>query len=556
MAKTLNARIITKHDTEANWEKALSFIPKLGEIIIYETPLKTIPNEYDWTSIPRIKIGDGNTLINDLLFITEAYVQKRSGWDLSENNYNSTHWNIVNKIANLGYEPQYTDTTYQAGNGLSLNINSNTFYNTGVISIQPGDNNGTIKYRLGKENGNYEDIPITITGLADSAFTPSSNFLTSDELVKINKSITKLEPSGTPGSLKYTDALGETGFVAVPGLGKLAFKDGFDGDFIQVDEVVIQNTQPVDNIPIWIDCSNGGAGILKYYDNTNGYTKINLGVSSIDSLINNNSIYGFTAKAEEQTVDYTFGVLNLERSANNINELIVNINGTQKTLKVGQNFQFETGQSLGGFNVIIDGVAETILISGLGLNAFNSTEYLPLAGGTVTGVTVFSNTTTSTSTSTGAVKISGGLGVAKDIYGAKVHGSVYNDYAEYRQSIDHIEPGYIVYSDDEGILRKTKNRLQHFEGVVSDTFGFSIGKTDKAQTPLAVAGRVLVYTDEELHAGDVVCAGENGKASKMDNIEIANKPDRIVGIVSEIPTYDTWGEDNIPVNGRVWIRVK
>ena len=406
MAKTLNARIITKHDTEANWEKASSFTPKPGEIIIYETPLKTIPNEYDWTSIPRIKIGDGNTLINDLLFITEAYVQKRSGWDLSENNYNSTHWNIVNKIANLGYEPQYTDTTYQAGNGLSLNTNSNTFHNMGVISIQPGANNGTIKYRLGKENGQYEDIPITITGLADSAFTPSSNFLTSDELVKINKSITKLEPSGTPGSLKYTDALGGTGLVAVPGLGKLAFKDGFDGDFIQVDEVVIQNTQPVDNIPIWIDCSNGGAGILKYYDNTNGYTKINLGVSSIDSLINNNSIYGFTAKAEEQTVDYTFGVLNLERSANNINELIVNINGTQKTLKVGQNFQFETGQSLGGFNVIIDGVAETILISGLGLNAFNSTEYLPLAGGTVTGVTVFSNTTTSTSTSTGAVKIS------------------------------------------------------------------------------------------------------------------------------------------------------
>jgi hypothetical protein len=105
MAKTLNARIITKHDTEANWEKALSFIPKLGEIIIYETPLKTIPNEYDWTSIPRMKIGDGQTLINDLLFTTEAYVQKKSGWDLSENNYNDTHWNIVNKIANLGYEP-------------------------------------------------------------------------------------------------------------------------------------------------------------------------------------------------------------------------------------------------------------------------------------------------------------------------------------------------------------------------------------------------------------------------------------------------------------------
>jgi hypothetical protein len=98
--------------------------------------------------------------------------------------------------------------------------------------------------------------------------------------------------------------------------------------------------------------------------------------------------------------------------------------------------------------------------------------------------------------------------------------------------------------------------LQYFEGVVSDTFGFAIGKTNKAKIPLAVAGRVLVYTDEELHAGDVVCAGENGKACKMNEEEIANKPDRIVGIVSEIPTYDTWGEDNIPVNRRIWIRVK
>lgn len=559
MAKTLNARIITKHDTEANWEKALSFIPKLGEIIIYETPLKTIPNEYDWTSIPRIKIGDGQTLINDLLFTTEAYVQKRSGWDLSENNYNHTHWEIVNEIANLGYEPQYTDTTYQAGNGLSLNTNSNTFHNMGVISIQPGDNNGTIKYRLGKENGGYEDIPITITGLADTAFTPSSNFLTSDELVKINKSITKIEQSETPGSLRYINALGEPELVAVPGLGTLAFKNGFDGDFVQVDEVVIQSNQPHENIPIWIDSSTE---ILKYYNSTlQEYCDINVGIFEITPLINREICYGLQTRTKENAFSYNFGVLNLtnlkDSSGQNVpGVLVATFNGNEEAIVVGTDISFTSGTSNGTFNVTVNNDTKTIPITGLGSNAFNSTEYFPVAGGTITGATAFSDTTTSTSTSTGAVKIAGGLGVAKDIYGAKVHGSVYNDYAEYRQSIEHIEPGYIVYSDDDGILRKTKNRLQHFEGVVSDTFGFSIGKTDKAQTPLAVAGRVLVYTDEELHAGDVVCAGENGKASKMDNIEIANKPDRIVGIVSEIPTYDTWGEDNIPVNGRVWIRVK
>lgn len=39
-------------------------------------------------------------------------------------------------------------------------------------------------------------------------------------------------------------------------------------------------------------------------------------------------------------------------------------------------------------------------------------SYLPLVGGTVTGVTAFTNTTASTSKTTGAVKVSGGVGVA------------------------------------------------------------------------------------------------------------------------------------------------
>lgn len=42
----------------------------------------------------------------------------------------------------------------------------------------------------------------------------------------------------------------------------------------------------------------------------------------------------------------------------------------------------------------------------------HSHPYLPLAGGTVTGVTAFTNTTASTNKSSGAVKVSGGVGVA------------------------------------------------------------------------------------------------------------------------------------------------
>ena len=146
------------------------------------------------------------------------------------------------------------------------------------------------------------------------------------------------------------------------------------------------------------------------------------------------------------------------------------------------------------------------------------------------------------------------------ITGSQVYGAVWNDYAEFRATAeDIIQPGYVTYSDDQGRLYKTTERLQAFEGVVSDTFGFAIGKTDGAKTPLAVAGRVLAYTDKdksEFHAGDTVCAGPHGAVSKMTREEIIAYPDRIVGVVSEIPTYDIWGTGNVKVDGRIWIRLK
>lgn len=58
--KQLNSRIIHKHDTEANWNKASGFIPKQGEIIIYD---KDSTYSYE-----RFKIGDGLTVVTALPF--------------------------------------------------------------------------------------------------------------------------------------------------------------------------------------------------------------------------------------------------------------------------------------------------------------------------------------------------------------------------------------------------------------------------------------------------------------------------------------------------------
>ena len=59
--KMFNTRIIHKHDIEANWNKAVNFIPMQGEIIVYD-----IDEIYNYE---RVKIGDGTTKINDLPFI-------------------------------------------------------------------------------------------------------------------------------------------------------------------------------------------------------------------------------------------------------------------------------------------------------------------------------------------------------------------------------------------------------------------------------------------------------------------------------------------------------
>ena len=143
-----------------------------------------------------------------------------------------------------------------------------------------------------------------------------------------------------------------------------------------------------------------------------------------------------------------------------------------------------------------------------------------------------------------------------------VEGAVFNDYAEYRalkDPIESYEPGYCMTCNRDGKLFRTSSRMQHCEGITSDTFGFSIGRTDEATVPIAVAGRVLVYPLEEpdtYYTGQAVCASRDGKVSKMTDVEVRQNPDRIVGIVSEIPTYKTWGTNNVEVNGRIWITIK
>lgn len=68
-----DTRIALKHDIEANWNKAINFIPMMGEVIIYD------PDQN--YSYPRIKVGNGIDIVPMLPFLNEPrgqnYVWKK-----------------------------------------------------------------------------------------------------------------------------------------------------------------------------------------------------------------------------------------------------------------------------------------------------------------------------------------------------------------------------------------------------------------------------------------------------------------------------------------------
>lgn len=72
--KKINSRIVHKHDTETNWKKATGFIPKMGELIVYD-----IDDTYDYE---RFKIGDGATVVSALPFAYSKPIVKT--WTASD----------------------------------------------------------------------------------------------------------------------------------------------------------------------------------------------------------------------------------------------------------------------------------------------------------------------------------------------------------------------------------------------------------------------------------------------------------------------------------------
>ena len=103
--KINNVRVINKHDTEANWLKATNFIPKQGELIVYD---KDSTYNYE-----RFKIGDGSTVVSSLPFADANKVDKVDGKGLSTNDYTTIEKNKLAGIA-TGANKTVVDTALSA----------------------------------------------------------------------------------------------------------------------------------------------------------------------------------------------------------------------------------------------------------------------------------------------------------------------------------------------------------------------------------------------------------------------------------------------------------
>lgn len=96
--KNVKSRITHKHDTEANWKLAVNFIPKQGEIIVYDED-----ENYNYS---RFKIGNGVSNVNDLPFSGEGEkVYKQNEEPL--NVENGTLW--IDLDANGGTTETYVE---------------------------------------------------------------------------------------------------------------------------------------------------------------------------------------------------------------------------------------------------------------------------------------------------------------------------------------------------------------------------------------------------------------------------------------------------------------
>lgn len=177
------------------------------------------------------------------------------------------------------------------------------------------------------------------------------------------------------------------------------------------------------------------------------------------------------------------------------------------------------------------------------------------------GVQVFSNTTNATATNAAAVTIAGGLAIQGALRGGEVYGAVWNDLADCITVPDEtvLEYGYAYCFDGKNYYKSSKYLDDGFIGIHSDTAGFIMGhKPEFKQLQAAVAGFVLAYVDQEYTPGTPLTITKDGKLAAISSEDLSDNYHKIVATFWKKEPAKKWGPEGkeIPVNGRMWVKVK
>jgi hypothetical protein len=152
------------------------------------------------------------------------------------------------------------------------------------------------------------------------------------------------------------------------------------------------------------------------------------------------------------------------------------------------------------------------------------------------------------------------LQVNGNIIATKVYNAVYNDIADYLEletDINTIEFGRVYVRTFDGIVRLSEKKMEKgIIGIASDTYGYGLGKKNigTKEIPIAVAGFVLAYCDNEYVSGTALTCGENGILTEIEIKEKPYFPERIVATFYKNPKSEFW--NGTKVNGRYIVKVK
>ena len=170
------------------------------------------------------------------------------------------------------------------------------------------------------------------------------------------------------------------------------------------------------------------------------------------------------------------------------------------------------------------------------------------------GIKTFNSTEESSDTTSGAVIISGGLGVAKHIYAGAVHNAVWNDLVDCMEVPEDtsLEFGY-CYSWEGTSVVKSSRSSKNCIGIHSNTAGFAMGEKKTKTIRAAVAGFVLAYTDKSYPEGTPLTWGDDGVLTKCGPLKKILHPERIIATFYREEKEEEW--HNLPVLGRHWVKI-